>query len=492
MALPPTSTASRTSTGTDASAGGAEVLFCGTAATTGADQKRDDVGNCAGRADSYRQTDQNTCGSFEDTRTSSISPGHERTYDAPALNQTRVGAQCVNSGNILGYEEMLPRARNQSSPRLGHPGCSQAGHPVVQPGQQPVPRQVSLRKDPVGKSCSPSNGSVRQIHSRTTSFTGHSQCGFLFDVTARHHAVAICAVSFIPGTQDGDYDIWTSTEHHERVHQNAKAWTLVGKGSHVGPRGSKLRIPLHRHVQIPGGERHAFYISGHNVNAVCFSTESFHSNSAEDQDVVVHLGHFKTSPWEGVLSTGPFGHNGMQEFVGCLEYQVLQLPSADHVVQTVTHLWNSRPFPDAELLASDGRKFCVHRSVLAAASPYLGEAWTKLPELPGKMPELVVDAPSETVEALMRFIYTGDEGDTTDPGEMLRLAHLYGLPALVRCSATRLASQLSAGNAVLSVRALRPYREHFACEAAWQMMLANVQSLLVEDGSMLEEMLMSV
>merc|ERR1712019_19710 len=123
----------------------------------------------------------------------------------------------------------------------------------------------------------------------------------------------------------------------------------------MGPRGSKLRIPLHRHVQIPKEERHAFYISGHNVNAVCFSTESNNLNSAENADIIIHLGHFKAFPWEGVLSTGPFGHNGMQEFVGSLEYQVLQSPAADYVVMATRQLWENRPFPDAELKATGGQ-----------------------------------------------------------------------------------------------------------------------------------------
>eukprot|EP00929_Paragymnodinium_shiwhaense_P010783 TRINITY_DN11574_c0_g2_i1.p1 TRINITY_DN11574_c0_g2~~TRINITY_DN11574_c0_g2_i1.p1 ORF type:complete len:537 (+),score=90.82 TRINITY_DN11574_c0_g2_i1:42-1652(+) len=360
------------------------------------------------------------------------------------------------------------------------------GSNCVFPAPEPVQAQ------PQNIMACPSNGTVRHLHSHTCTFTGHSQCGFLFDVTAKQNDIAVTAVVFIPGTKDGDYDIWTTRENHERVHQNAKAWTLVAKGSHTGPRGAKLRVPLQRHVKIPSGERHAFYISGHNVNAVCFSTESYHSNSAEDEDLVVHLGHFKAFPWEGVLSTGPFGHNGMQEFVGALEYQVLQPPAADYVVSAVKKIWETRPFPDAELVASDGSTFSVHRSVLAAASLHLEEAWGSHPPTVCGVPQLTVDAPSKTVEALLKFMYTGDEGDTEEPGEMLRLAHLYGLQTLVRGSAIRLATTLSRENAVTSVRALRPYRDNPACEAAWQMLMANVQSLLVGDGRVLEEVLLSV
>lgn len=340
-----------------------------------------------------------------------------------------------------------------------------------------------------------SNGIVRHLHSHTTlTYTGHSQCGFLFDVTAKNHDVTVTAVSFVPGTCDGEYDIWTAKENHERVHQSAKAWTMVASGAHNGPKGSKLRIPLQHPVMVPGGERYALYISGHNVNAVCFSTESQHCNSAEDEDLIIHLGHFKAFPWEGVLSTGPFGHNGMQEFVGALEYHVLQSPAADYVVSTCQRLWSARPYPDARLIAGTAGKeqeFAVHRSVLAAASPTLEEAWRNLPTT-GGLPVLHVDAPAETVEALLHFMYTGCEGEHTDPGEMLRLAHSYGLPSLVRGSAARLASGLSRENAVESVRALRPYRDHPACEAAWLIMLENIQVLLGSDSKLLEEVLMSV
>jgi len=337
-------------------------------------------------------------------------------------------------------------------------------------------------------------GAMRQIHSHTLSFTGHSQCGFLFDVTAKSNDVSVSAVSFVPGTQDGDYDIYITRETHERVHQNSKAWTLVAKGTHAGPKGSKLRIPLSQHINIPREQRHAFYISGHNVNAVCFSTESSNKSSAENEDVIVHLGHFKAFPWEGVLSTGPFGHNGMQEFVGSLDYQVLQYPSVDRVISTAERLWELRPFPDAQLVACAGESFSVHRAILAAASPQLEEALLNLPmNISGETAVVLkVDAPAETVEALLHFMYTGSEGETSDSGEMLKLAHLYGLPALVRSSATRLATNLSQENAVSSVRALRPYRDHPVCEAAWQMLITNVQSLLSDNAKLLEDVLLSV
>mmetsp|Transcript_114480 Transcript_114480/g.296616 ORF Transcript_114480/g.296616 Transcript_114480/m.296616 type:complete len:339 (+) Transcript_114480:47-1063(+) len=332
---------------------------------------------------------------------------------------------------------------------------------------------------------------VRQIHSRScVSGSGQSQCSFLFDVSAKSY-VSISAVCFVPGTNEGDYEIWSTPDMHERVHQTQKAWTLVAKGTHAGPRGIGYCVQLQRHVTIPMGERHAFYVTGHNANAVCFSTQSGSPNSGENEDLVIHLGHFKSYPWESQLSTGPFGHNGMQEFVGSLEYQVLQVHAVDHVLATATQLWQTRPFPDAQVVAQDGRTFEVHRAVLSVASPVLEAAWSQ-PLREGAERVLRIDAEPQVVEALLKFIYTGEETQDTDPGEMLRLAHMYGLPALVRGSAMRLAEDVTPATAVTSVRSLRPYREDPAVETAWRQLLSNIQSILAGDSGLLEDVLLSM
>jgi len=251
------------------------------------------------------------------------------------------------------------------------------------------------------------------------------------------------------------------------------------------------RVSLQRHVTIPLGARHAFYISGHNANAVCFSTDTQGSTSGENEDMVIHLGHFKSYPWESQLSTGPFGHNGMQAFVGALEYQVLQTHAVDHAEATAKKLWQQRAFPDVQVVASCGTTFNVHRALLAAASPVFEAAWRQ-PLRESEERSLHIEAHAEAVEALLCFIYTGQEGTQTDPGEMLYLAHLYGLPALVLGSATRLAASVSAKNAVASVRALRPYRGNPVVRVAWRNMLVNIQNIIAGDARLLEEVLLSV
>merc|ERR1712232_262924 len=163
-------------------------------------------------------------------------------------------------------------------------------------------------------------------------------------------------------------------------------------------------------------------------------------------------GHFKSYPWGAQLSTGPFVHNGMQSFVGALEYHVLQTRSVDHTVSTAAELWRRRPFPDAQVVAHDGTTFAVHRAILASASPVLEATWRQ-PLRESEERLLRIDADAESVEALLCYMYTGQENANCDPGEMLSLAHLYGLPQLVKSSALRLASQVTASNAVAAVRA---------------------------------------
>eukprot|EP00441_Pelagodinium_beii_P007022 CAMPEP_0197691246 /NCGR_PEP_ID=MMETSP1338-20131121/109450_1 /TAXON_ID=43686 ORGANISM="Pelagodinium beii, Strain RCC1491" /NCGR_SAMPLE_ID=MMETSP1338 /ASSEMBLY_ACC=CAM_ASM_000754 /LENGTH=333 /DNA_ID=CAMNT_0043273775 /DNA_START=22 /DNA_END=1020 /DNA_ORIENTATION=- len=324
------------------------------------------------------------------------------------------------------------------------------------------------------------SGCCRKLQTHNNELTGHSQCGFLFDVTAKHFDVAVSAVSFMPGVPEGEYDIWTAQEKHELVHQNLQAWTPSVKGvMYAGPLGEPLRAVLPQPMQIPAGLTHSFYISGNNVSAVCFSTECKHAHSGENSDIVVHLGHFKAIPWEGVLSTGPFGHNGRQEFIGTLEYQVTQSVAADQVAETTSRLWEKRLFSDAEVVATNGARFAVHRSVLAATSTVFEAAFQNLPM--GEDAVLKIDASEDTVEALLRFVYIGSDMMILDPGEMLKTAHLYGLPVLAQTSATHLASHVDKEHAVDVIRALRPYKDFPHCQAAWRLMLQNLREQLISD-----------
>eukprot|EP00931_Biecheleriopsis_adriatica_P118593 TRINITY_DN93958_c0_g1_i1.p1 TRINITY_DN93958_c0_g1~~TRINITY_DN93958_c0_g1_i1.p1 ORF type:complete len:295 (+),score=67.61 TRINITY_DN93958_c0_g1_i1:96-980(+) len=294
----------------------------------------------------------------------------------------------------------------------------------------------------------------------------------------------------MPGVHEGDFEIWWAPNKHERVHQIQKAWTIVAKGYHAGRKGQMHQILMQRSFTVPEGERHALLIMGQTTNAVCFSTDT-QVNVGENDDVKLHLGHYKSYPWESQLSTSPFGHSGMQGFIGIVEYQVLQTNTVDIALHTAQELWSRRSFADAQVLSADGKTFSVHRAVLASASHVLEAAWTvDMKEKEER--QIRIDSNSECVESLLCFMYTGQECGETDPGEMLRLAHLFGLPALVLLSAHRLAQGITSGNAVASVRALRPYREEPDVCSAWQALVANIQSMLAGDAGLLEEVLLSV
>jgi len=331
---------------------------------------------------------------------------------------------------------------------------------------------------------------ARVLQSRTSRVSNQSQCSFVFDVSSKRH-ISIVAISFIAGAPEGEYDIWYAKEGHEHVHQCQKAWELVGNATHPGQRGYPCRIELKQAVNIPSGQTHAFYIAGHSSNAVYFSTDHQGNNSAENGDLQIHLGHFKSYLWESQLSTGPFGHNGMQGFVGSLEYHVIQSEAADHIATAAWQLWERRPFSDATVVANNGKTFEVHRSVLAASSPVFEAAWRQ-PLRESEDRALHVDAAPEAVESLLCFVYTGSPTDSTQPGEMLRLAHLYELPALVRMSATQLAMEVSPATAVSSVRALRPYRDDTAVSGSWHQLMVNIQAMLAGDTQLLEEVMLNI
>lgn len=294
----------------------------------------------------------------------------------------------------------------------------------------------------------------------------------------------------MPGAHEGDFEIFATPDVHERVHQTQAAWTLVAKGSHSGPGGMEHRVQLQRDVIIPEGARHAFYIAGDSTNSVRFSTDTDSAKSGENEEVIIHLGHFKSYPWESQLSTGPHGHNGMQAFLGSLEYYVLQTRRVEHAETMATEMWRRRPFPDAQVVAQCGKTFAVHRAVLAASSHVLEAAWRQ-PLRESEERLLRIDADADIVEALLCFMYTGQESVSCDPGEILSLAHLYGLHALVQGSATRLVTQVTASNALTAVRALRPYRNDAAVSSAWQSLLLSIQGILDKDVGLMEEVLLT-
>lgn len=145
-------------------------------------------------------------------------------------------------------------------------------------------------------------------------------------------------------------------------------------------------------------------------------------------------------------------------------------PSAD-----LAKMWTERVFTDAVVVCEDGASFTVHRAVLCSASPVFAASFG------GHMKEAssarldIVDAPSEAVEALLRFIYTG-LGEPRLAATVLPLAHRYQLDALVARCGEELVEELCPGTAAETVRALRPLREESSLALLWDQVLVKLQA----------------
>ena len=107
-------------------------------------------------------------------------------------------------------------------------------------------------------------------------------------------------------------------------------------------------------------------------------------------------------------------------------------------------LWKQRKFTDAEVVVGTSR-LPVHRATLCAASPVFAAAFGLPPEegrsycdsttmQHGRTAVCTVrDAEPATVEAMLRFVYTGEllsEDDSPDPAKLLELAALYQVGSL--------------------------------------------------------------
>jgi len=135
-------------------------------------------------------------------------------------------------------------------------------------------------------------------------------------------------------------------------------------------------------------------------------------------------------------------------------------------------LWDNRLYTDLTVIGG-GRKFQVHRAMLAAAS----DVFQKTLEAP--MREncekcIEIDASPDAIEALLKHIYTGDRPQDGIAGDVLLLAHRFDLKNLVHDCCAALLSQLSASTIAAVVCALRPFREIAPMQQTWEEMLRRV------------------
>eukprot|EP00747_Dinoflagellata_sp_TGD_P004808 gnl/TRDRNA2_/TRDRNA2_112084_c0_seq1.p1 gnl/TRDRNA2_/TRDRNA2_112084_c0~~gnl/TRDRNA2_/TRDRNA2_112084_c0_seq1.p1 ORF type:complete len:252 (+),score=37.33 gnl/TRDRNA2_/TRDRNA2_112084_c0_seq1:45-758(+) len=155
-------------------------------------------------------------------------------------------------------------------------------------------------------------------------------------------------------------------------------------------------------------------------------------------------------------------------------------------------IWENRMFADATI-SSSGMQFPVHRAVLAAASPVFERAFSG-PMKEGKSANIdIKDSTPAAVEAMLRFIYTGDlelpdanESTALSSSEelvpLISMAMLYEQYALSTIVAELLVQGLTPENAQNRNRALKLHKDSPAVKPAFQKLLQKLR----EDDTLLE------
>lgn len=130
-------------------------------------------------------------------------------------------------------------------------------------------------------------------------------------------------------------------------------------------------------------------------------------------------------------------------------------------------LWDDyrRPYSDAIITAKGGKKFYVHRNVLAAASPLFKKQFE---DLERKKEEAQIDFAEEpgVVECVLRHCYNGF-GPDSDAVSVIPVAFRYGLAGLVEMCGQSVVTSLTAQNAAGAVTALRLVKDQPAMAKVW-------------------------
>lgn len=139
-------------------------------------------------------------------------------------------------------------------------------------------------------------------------------------------------------------------------------------------------------------------------------------------------------------------------------------------------LWESRRFPDAEVHCG-GITFDVHRAVLGARSPVLDAMFRQEGLREGSERRVIIeDAPPEVVEALLRYMYVGEVAENSEHASLLRLADKYEVEGLTEICVEALLQCISTETVVSSLCALRTHRARGHVAAAYERLLASIQS----------------
>mmetsp|Transcript_73715 Transcript_73715/g.146125 ORF Transcript_73715/g.146125 Transcript_73715/m.146125 type:complete len:343 (+) Transcript_73715:80-1108(+) len=146
----------------------------------------------------------------------------------------------------------------------------------------------------------------------------------------------------------------------------------------------------------------------------------------------------------------------------------------DHSAASMAQMWEDRYFTDAEIVCQ-GRAWKVHRCVLCVSSPVLAAAFG------GQMQEAkssrmdINEATADDVEAMLRFIYTGDlNNGSANASSLLLLAHRYDVKGLVQRCGDHILDALSKDVVTDVVRCLRALRQDAEIQPLWKTVLDRV------------------
>merc|ERR1712187_782183 len=136
-------------------------------------------------------------------------------------------------------------------------------------------------------------------------------------------------------------------------------------------------------------------------------------------------------------------------------------------------LWTDRSFSDATVTCGS-QSFRVHRSILAANSQFFARAFQSQMRAASDCSVVIPDADKNSVEALLRYLYTRDVGEDFDASALLPLAHRYEVAGLVDRCAAAITKGLREDNVVRSVAALMPFKDEESIKWHWNDVMGRI------------------
>eukprot|EP00930_Biecheleria_cincta_P060891 TRINITY_DN46477_c0_g1_i1.p1 TRINITY_DN46477_c0_g1~~TRINITY_DN46477_c0_g1_i1.p1 ORF type:complete len:316 (-),score=29.64 TRINITY_DN46477_c0_g1_i1:15-962(-) len=285
--------------------------------------------------------------------------------------------------------------------------------------------------------------------------TGRSHKGVRFDLKAKTSDVQILAFS-CSSVRGGETTVYSCDDTCSGNEFDSSKWTVLGKS--ILPKATCTELSV-APIQIRKDCTKGFYI-------YCTG----HIYFAEQDKVLTENPHLQILPQHYCGGDSPFerpfGDNSIRVPACTITYSAT--PERGHCTGKL--LWEDRVFCDLTITVAT-RSFSAHRAMLAAASP----VFRRMLEVPMREKHehrIEIDAPPEAVEAVLKYIYTGEEPTGLESLDVLPLAHRYELNNLTAACTSMLIWQFSPSNAQAIIQTLRPFKDSEPIKKAWNDMIA--------------------